>query len=175
MEISDAQIVHAYEIAKQVFNGQFSTSRGIEVLHLEHGLNEASAGDFINDYKYLRRGQVFHRTMSASAMRYFIEQIFAEHDSSGLNLALASLRLHIQYYEGHTKTTMHRMRSVVDEFELRIDSPTQSATPRAHTREDLRPTTKLLVKSVVELVNIKTDDWKGELPSFHYTDLSLII
>jgi len=161
MEISDAQFVQAYAIAKKVYDGQLSISQGIEVLHLEHGLNEASAGDFINDYKYLRRGQVFHRTMSASAMRYFIDQILAELGSTGLSNALASLRSHIQYYEGHTKTTMHRMRSVLKDFELRLDGFVDSPPPRKVTRADLRPTTKQLVKNVVELVNIKTDDWKG--------------
>lgn len=172
MEISDAQFVQAYTIAKQVYAGKLSISQGIEVLHLEHGLNEASAGDFINDYKYLRRGQVFHRTMSASAMRYFLDQILTDVGSTGLSDALTSLSSHIQYYEGHTKTTMHRMRSVLKDFELRLDGSVDSPPTRKVTLADLRPTTKQLVKDVVELVNIKTDDWKGKGDTFRNSQWS---
>lgn len=120
MEITEIQYVKAYEVARQVFDGEIVISKGVSVLHLEHGLNKASASDFINDYKYLRKGQIFYRTMSAAATRYFIQKIFAEHGLNGLKLALSSLRLHIQYYEGHTKTTKHLMRSVASEFELLV-------------------------------------------------------
>lgn len=117
MKITDAQVVAACRVASQVFAGQMKAAHGVTVLSSEHGLNKASAGDFINDYKHLLNGKVFHRAMSAPAMRYFMEQIFAEHGKAGLTNAVSSLHAHIGYFEGHYKITMHAMRAVADEFE----------------------------------------------------------
>jgi len=127
MKITDAQVAAAYQIAKSVFDGQIKAAHGVVVLASEHGLNKATAGDFINDYKYLLEGRVFHRAMSASAMRYFLEQIFADHGVDRLKNAVASLRLHIAYFEGHYKITMHSMRSVADDLEMLGCSPKTKA------------------------------------------------
>lgn len=118
MKITDSQVVAACQIAKRVFDGQMKKAEGIALLTSDHGLNEATAGDFINDYKYLLEGKVFHRAMSAPAMRYFIEQIAEDRGERGQANAVKGLRAHIEYYEGHYKTTMHAMRSVADDFEV---------------------------------------------------------
>jgi 5-methylcytosine-specific restriction protein A len=127
MKISEAQISAAYQVAKMVFDRQIKASRGIVVLVSEHGLNKATAGDFINDYKYLLEGRVFHRAMSAPAMRYFLEQILADHGIARLTNAVSSLRLHIEYFEEHYKITMHSMRSVADDLETLCNPPKTKA------------------------------------------------
>lgn len=56
-------------------------------------------------------------------MRYFMEQISVTRGEQGLANAVASLRAHIEYYEGHFKVTMHSFRAIADEFEaLTINS-----------------------------------------------------
>jgi 5-methylcytosine-specific restriction enzyme A len=121
--INDIQVAAAFRVAGQVFDGLIKMARGVDVLVLEHGLNRATAGDFINDFKYLLEGKVFHRAMSASAMRYFMEQIFATRGKSRQANAVTALRAHIDYYEGHYKTTMHLFRAIADDFEALIQAP----------------------------------------------------
>ena len=120
MKITHEQVVAAYETAKQVFAGEIKRADGIRVLVSQHGLNEATAGDFIYDYRKLVEGKEFHRAMSASAMRYFISQIEAERGQQGLVSAIASLRAHIDYYEEISQSTMHSLRNVASEAEKRI-------------------------------------------------------
>ena len=107
-------------MAKKVFRGECRASEAAETLVVDHGLNKATANDFIRDYRCLAEGRVFHRAMSASAMRYFMEQIFNEHDEILKINSVTALQSHISYYENHYKTTMHAMRSVADDFGMRI-------------------------------------------------------
>lgn len=120
MRITEAQVVAACRKAQEVFYGECKTADAVDNLVTEHDLNKATALDFIRDYKCLMEGRVFHRAMSASAMRYFIEQIFNAHNEGVKINAISSLRSHIEYYENHYKTTMRAMRSVADEFDARI-------------------------------------------------------
>lgn len=120
MKITEQQVAAACEIAKQVYGDHIKQAQGVAILSREHGINPASAGDFINDYRSLRKGKLFQRAMSASAMRHFMESIFADCDMAAKENALNALQRHIAYYEGHYKTRMYAMRGVVDEFDARV-------------------------------------------------------
>lgn len=119
MKITGSQIIAACEMAQKVFRGECKAAEAVDILVVEHGLNKATANDFIRDYKCLVEGRVFHRAMSASAMRHFMEKIFSEHDEITKINSLVALQLHISYYENHYKTTMHAMRSVAEDFGMR--------------------------------------------------------
>ena len=125
--IKESQIAAACSVASRVYAGHLTTAEGVNLLASQDGLNEASAHDFIYDYKRLMEGKVFQRAMSAPAMRHFIEQIFAEHGEQQLVLTLTALRAHIEYYEGHYKTTMRSMRSVADDLQALIKEPSNAA------------------------------------------------
>lgn len=120
MKITQEQVVAAYEIAKQVFAGEIKRADGIRSLVSKHGLNQATAGDFIYDYRQLVEGREFHRAMSSDAMRYFLSQIEADRGPQGLLNAVTSLRAHIEYYEAISKSTMHSLRNVATDAEKRI-------------------------------------------------------
>ncbi len=117
MRISEQQVEAACSVAEQVHDGQIRISEGVEKLAGEYGINPASARDFIYDYRCLAEGRVFHRAMSAPAMRHFVSRIVEKRGPEGASNALAALRSHIEYYEQHYKVTMHALRSVADEFE----------------------------------------------------------
>ena len=117
MRITKEQHEAACNIASRVYSKELDGKEGAALLSNDFALNETSAKDFIYDYKRLMEGKVFQRAMSASAMRHFIGQIFEKHGTRGLDNALASLRLHIDYYEGHYQCRLHLMRAVVEEFE----------------------------------------------------------
>ncbi|MDZ5631922.1 HNH endonuclease signature motif containing protein [Janthinobacterium sp. GMG1] len=123
MKITEEQVSAAYQVAKKVFDGHMKATYGGKVLSSEHGLNDTTANDFIVDYKCLLEGRVFYRAMSASAMRYFMEQIFAENDEHCKVNAITALRGHIAYYENHYKTRMHLMREVANYFDALMQRP----------------------------------------------------
>lgn len=120
MKISQEQVAAAYEVAKQVFAGELKRADGIRSLVSKYGLNQATAGDFIYDYRQLVEGKEFHRAMSSDAMRFFLSQIEVDRGSQGLLNAVNSLRAHIKYYEAISKRTMHSLRNVAIDAEKRI-------------------------------------------------------
>lgn|GEM_PF-1027723 len=142
MKITAAQVVAAYQISVRVFEKQIKATHGVEILVSEHGLNRATAGDFINDYKCLLQGRVFHRAMSTAAIRYFMEQISVTSGKQELANAVASLRAHIEYYEGHFKVTMHSFRAVADEFEALINN-SKNERPSVTERKSVSDLTAL--------------------------------
>jgi len=120
MRITDQQVAAAYEVAKRVYLGELRRGQGVRELVDLHGLNEATAGDFIYDYRQLVEGSEFHRAMSSAAMRYFIGNIEAENGMGGLEMAIQSLRAHIDYYERISGATMKSLRAIAEEGELRL-------------------------------------------------------
>lgn len=121
MKVSVEQEHAACAIAARVYAGELRLADGVRFLVSKHGVNEASAGDYINDYKYLMKGQVFHRGMSVRAMRHFLDQIREAHGDEALKAALNSLRLHIEYLEGQSGSRMISMREAADEYGALID------------------------------------------------------
>jgi len=113
-------------VSSDVYFGGQSTNEGVEKLSSEFGVNKTAARFYIAIYAGLMKGKVLKRTMSASAMRHFLNQIFDVHGSPALSIALTSLRSHIKYYEGHYKTTMHAMRAVLLELEPQAVDPTNT-------------------------------------------------
>ena len=105
--ITEQQVEAACQLASQVFAAQISSNSGVILFSRDFGLNETSAKIFIDDYKCLMMGRVFKRTLSSYAMNHFIESIGVEHGKHGLTKAVASLREHISYFEGHYQTTRH--------------------------------------------------------------------
>ena len=135
--------------------GHLTTADGVATLTTEFALNAATAGDFIYDYKQLMAGKVFHRAMSAPAMRYFIQQISIKHGQQALSRALASLQAHIQYYEGHYKTTLHKMRAVVEDLSQSDSAPRSAAQVeqefQASVAQSLRDTQAARLQRLAQL------------------------
>jgi 5-methylcytosine-specific restriction enzyme A len=116
MRVSEAQHVAACEVAAQVHQGQLRRVDGVRILADEHGINESSAGDFIEDYRRLAEGREFQRAMSGAAMRYFMEQVAVREGALGKANAIRALQAHIRYYEKDGKRT-NVMRNVLAEFQ----------------------------------------------------------
>lgn len=117
MRISEQQLIAACEVASSTYGGRTTAADGVATLARQHGMNASSALGFISDYRHLLNGEVFKRTMSAPAMRLFLESIHAEHGTRGLAQALTSLKAHIEYLEGHYKSAKVAMRAIAQEFE----------------------------------------------------------
>lgn len=120
MRITARQIEAAYDISSEVIDGKMSPEAGARTLRDEFGLNVNSARDFINDFRRMLRGQVFHRAMSAPATDYFLTRIAQERDLRALEHALGAIRKHITYYENLRKISLRALRSVVERHQMRV-------------------------------------------------------
>jgi 5-methylcytosine-specific restriction protein A len=115
---SPQNIAAAYLIAKSVHEGKLRRAVGARRLHESNGVNLNSANDLIDGYRHLRQGEVFHRTLSAPDMRYYLSNILADSGPSALQTALRSLWLHVAYFERIQQTTMRKMRELAADFQL---------------------------------------------------------
>lgn len=123
MKVKKEQIEAAYDMAKRVFANEMPVMRGAELLHSEHGLNKTSARHFIEDYRLLRQGDVYTRTLSVPAVDVFLDRIFADDGAEGLAVAIAAIRKHIVYYEKKRAITLKSLPKTVDRHEQRLFQP----------------------------------------------------
>jgi 5-methylcytosine-specific restriction protein A len=124
--MSKPSIEAAYEVAKQVYRGEIAQGRlGANKLKTEHGFNVNSARDLIMVFSHLMRGDSFQRGLSAPDMDYFLSRIGMEFGPIALRTAVQGLWLHLQYYEGIRKVTMHKLRGVAAKHQ------TQAAIPES--------------------------------------------
>lgn len=123
MAITQNQIEAAYLVASQVFDGRLTTQAGATLLHSVHGLNVNSARDFIRDYRHLLRGEIFHRSMSAPAMDYFLTRIGEKRGGECLHQSVIALGKHIEYYEGIRQVNLSSMRAVLARHEASLLAP----------------------------------------------------
>lgn len=125
--ITKEQVVAACEMGRKVFAGYIDRKSAAENLHKDLGINLATANDFINCYRHLMNGKVFHRAMSASAMEYFMASIHDAHGIDALPNAVKALRAHIEYWENHYKTKVIKLRKIANDYQQLCES---------HTTED---------------------------------------
>ena len=113
----------AYEIAKDVYLGKLAQGVGARTLEVEHGLNVNSARDFIMVFRHLMLGNSFQRGLSGPDMDYFLSRIGAEFGATALRTAVQSLWMHLRYYEGIRKVTMHKLRGVAAKHQAQAALP----------------------------------------------------
>jgi 5-methylcytosine-specific restriction protein A len=114
MRITMRQVEASYDVASQAFDKKIPLEAGARLLQDTYGLNINTARDFINDFRMMLHGKVFHRAMSAPAIDYYLTRIGSERGSSLQDEAIAAVRKHIEYYEGLRKVNLNAMRSVVE-------------------------------------------------------------
>lgn len=119
-KITTEQINAAFDVARQVYLGELKASRGATLLEQKHGLNINSATALIRDYRHLREGECYRRTLSTPAADIYLERILREDGADALAPAIKSVWAHIEYYEGEKKTTVHALRGVVARHEEQL-------------------------------------------------------
>lgn len=113
MKITTAQIAAAYAAAKAAFNGELAPELGARQLRDDHGFNINTARDYIENYRHMRDGEEFHRTISVAAADHFLSKI-AEEDRAALPTAIDALLKHVEYYEGIRPTRLPSLRKVIE-------------------------------------------------------------
>ena len=115
-EITQTMIDESYKVAVQVFDNIISKQKGIEYLTNNIGMNARSASDYIENYKCLRSGTVYRRTMNKNATKTYLQNICDDLGVQGLQPALQAVKQHRDYYEklGHGK--LPSIQAVYEQF-----------------------------------------------------------
>lgn len=116
--MSNRDIKAAFDVSKSVFLGEITQTTGARKLESDQGFNINSARDFIMVFKHLMRGESFKRGLSAPDMDAYLTFILADYGPDTLRTAVQSLWLHLRYYEGIRKVTMHKLRAVAAKHQV---------------------------------------------------------
>ncbi|OXI94940.1 MULTISPECIES: HNH endonuclease [Burkholderia] len=127
-KITNEQINAAFDVARQVYQGGLTASVGATQLAREHGININSATALIRDYRHLRKGECYRRTLSTPAADVFLHRIFTEDGVDALALAVTAVWAHIAYYERTRETTVRALREVVARHEEQLRRHGESMT-----------------------------------------------
>lgn len=117
MQIGAQEIQASYGVAKNVFENFLGKEAGAKQLQAQLGMNLGSARDYIKTFRCLMNGLVFTRTLNAPAAEYYLANIFSDFGPAQLRNAIASMKLHIVYYEGKSKSTIRSLRAIVAKYE----------------------------------------------------------
>lgn len=90
-KITNEQINAAFDIARRVYLDELKASVGANQLSREHGININCAIALIRDYRHLRKGECYRRTLSTPAADVFLNRIFEEDGADALASAIAAV------------------------------------------------------------------------------------
>lgn len=118
--ISKDRIQAAYQYGKKVYDGHILHKNAVAALDSEHGMNPGSALNFIGNYKQMRNGKMYQRTLSREATEIFFRNFHADYGDAGLQNAIEASRLHVDYYESLGKGRKQAIRELCDEWETLV-------------------------------------------------------
>jgi 5-methylcytosine-specific restriction protein A len=114
-EITQEHIIKAYEIAVEVFDKIISLKKGLDIL-VNTGMKRSSASDYVYNYGCMRKGKLMTRNANAFSTEYYLSKIYENQGDNGLQKALISLSLHLDYYEQVSKARVVQRRKIHDRY-----------------------------------------------------------
>jgi 5-methylcytosine-specific restriction enzyme A len=114
--ITSKQILAAFALAGDVYDGKLTRSVAAARLYSETGLKEGSAKNFLDQFKSMLSGAVFKSSLSSEAADYFLSNLLSTRGRSASESALAALWKHIAHHESLSPGRMNKLRAVVAAF-----------------------------------------------------------
>ena len=115
-KITNEMTEASYKLAKKVYETQISKQDAVKELSTEHGMNKGSATDYISNYKCMREGDVYKRTMNGAGTEYFLNHIYQDNGKLALRKALRSVGEHLKYYESLGNGKLKEIRKIYEEY-----------------------------------------------------------
>jgi hypothetical protein len=97
IEITFPMVKEAYIIHKRIKNNEITIEEAKNIIHEKTGLDPGSAGNYFNNIRCLKIGQVYNMKMKPEDTLYILSQILKDDGTTILNLALSALDQHINY------------------------------------------------------------------------------
>lgn len=95
-KMTDDMIEMCYRCGKKVSEGESAPELADDIVD-ETGMNRNSALMYLYAVSGMLKGEIYKRTISAKAMKYFFDRIFNDFGSAGLKNAIKATKLHINY------------------------------------------------------------------------------
>jgi 5-methylcytosine-specific restriction protein A len=99
MKINDKMIEQVYIYAKKYYINEIELEKAVEYLSKEYKWDKGSAKGYIKVYKNMRNGERYTWVINGNATKYYLENIYKDNGYSALQIALKSVKLHIDYQE----------------------------------------------------------------------------
>jgi 5-methylcytosine-specific restriction protein A len=99
MRIDKKMIEQVYIYSRKNYKKEIEIDDAVEYLVKKHRWTKGSAKDYIRNYNHIRNGEEYKRTMNGTATEYYLENIFKDDGYNALQIALKSVKLHIDYQE----------------------------------------------------------------------------
>jgi 5-methylcytosine-specific restriction protein A len=122
MEITNEQIHEAYNQAKRVYANKISAAKAKDNLVDMTGMSEGSASGYINTFIKVMEGAGYTRTINAYGTDYYLENIKSDYGVSALLTAIASVKKHLEYYEGVGKSSQPKIHAILEKHMNNLDS-----------------------------------------------------
>lgn len=119
-QITLTEIAAAYEAGCKRISGEWSEAEAIAFLVRKCGMNTSSANDYIDALRHMFAGEVYKRTISATAANYFLDQIYSDFGVDFLSPAITSLDQHIDYYEQTRGVNCRALRAISSKHRARL-------------------------------------------------------
>lgn len=116
MQISIEQIRFAASLAKEVNLKQLEIADAARILVSEAGMNPSSARGYVETFIHMLSGNVYTRTINASAIECYFQIIHEEYDLSALSRAVESVRKHLDYYYAVRGARQVTIRNTLDRY-----------------------------------------------------------
>jgi len=99
MSIDKEMIKQVYIYARKVLKKEIEINEAVEYLVNENNWTEGSAKGYINTYNHIRNGEKYTWTINGDATEYYLENILRDDGYEALQIALKSVKLHIDYQD----------------------------------------------------------------------------
>jgi len=122
MEITNEQIHEAYSQAKRVYANKISATQAKDNVVEITGMSEGSASGYINTFIKVMEGSGYTRTINAYGTDYYLENIKSDYGVDALLTAIASVKKHLEYYEGVGKSSQPKIHTILEKHMNNLDS-----------------------------------------------------
>lgn len=121
MNVSHKATKAAYVVARRVYEGRTDRESGLDLLTTRHSMNRNSAAAHLAIFACMHQARRYTRTNNAYATDHYLSRIRADYGEDGLRKALATVALHIEYYENLRRARLGRIRGIHSKHSALLD------------------------------------------------------
>lgn len=109
-------LAYVYEVCKKINEGKLGWTEGKNKIALRINIKPASAGDYIQAFRAMMKGEKYTRTIKEDATRLFIENIRNDYGEVVFKKALAACGAHARYYENLGYGKLQYVEKIIAEY-----------------------------------------------------------
>ncbi|CAB5502903.1 5-methylcytosine-specific restriction enzyme A [Bathymodiolus thermophilus thioautotrophic gill symbiont] len=116
MKITNEQIQETYIQGKRVHSNEISLKEASNIIAEATGMKEGSAHVYVNTFIKIMLGTGYKRTINSYGVDYYLKNIKKDFDIEILLTAIASIKKHLEYYEGVGKSSQPKIHNILKKY-----------------------------------------------------------